>query len=121
MCVRMRWLGLLLTLTLQLPSSTAQVQAPSAPSSAPKTSLFSSYAPLDLQLKAPLNDLFTKSASNDAYAVTGTLSYRDPDSGQSVVVNDVRVTVRGHTSKQETECDFPKLKLTFPQGSRSGA
>jgi len=69
-----------------------------------------------LQLEAPFNDLFDHARTDDDYGVTGRLSYTD--GGQSVTVDSVRVTVRGNTSRRETECAFPKLKVQFPRETR---
>jgi hypothetical protein len=66
-----------------------------------------------LTLEAPLKDLFAGGQEDENYSVPGTVTYKDP-SGQTVVFRDVRVSVRGHTSRRETECTFPKLKLKFP-------
>jgi hypothetical protein len=77
--------------------------------------LFASGEPLPLQLDAPFNDLF-EHARNDDYAVSGTL--RIPVDGRLVAIDGVKITLRGHTSKRESECDFPKLKVDFPKESR---
>jgi hypothetical protein len=77
--------------------------------------LFAGGEPLVLQLDAPFNDLF-EHARDDDYAVTGTL--RIPGDGRLVTVDGVRITVRGHTSKREGECAFPKLKIDFPDEGR---
>src|SRR6267143_1140331 len=78
----------------------------------PSASLFSSYDVVSLQLKAPFNDLIDKARTDDEYAVTGTLSYTD--GGREVTIEGVKVSLRGHTSKRESECAFPKLKLDLP-------
>jgi hypothetical protein len=77
---------------------------------------FSSTAPMALTLDAPLKKLFEEGSEDEKYSVAGTLSYKDPDSGADVVLRDVKVSVRGHTSRRETECTFPKLKLKLPDG-----
>ena len=78
----------------------------------PSSSLFSSYEVVPLQLTAPFNDLIDKARTDDEYAVTGTLSYTD--GGRVVTIEGVKVSLRGHTSKRESECAFPKLKLQLP-------
>jgi len=88
------------------------IAAPGSPSS-----LFSSYEVVPLQLQAPFTDLIDKARTDDDYAVTGTLSYTD--GGREVTVEGVTVSLRGHTSKRESECAFPKLKLELP-GRKSG-
>jgi hypothetical protein len=66
-----------------------------------------------MTLQAPLQELFDKGTTDDKFAVTGVLSYRDPATGAEVRIPDVQISVRGHTSKRETECTFPKLKIKF--------
>ena len=46
------------------------------------------------------------------------VGYTDPQTGEEATIDGV-VSVRGRTSKRETECAFPKLKLRFPAGSGS--
>ena len=66
---------------------------------------------VELKLEAPLQQLFERGSDDENVSVPGTLSYRDPKSGADVVLRDLAVSVRGHTSRRETECTFPKLKL----------
>jgi hypothetical protein len=80
---------------------------------APPAQLFSSALPIEVTLRAPLQQLFEKGIDDDNFSVRGVLSYRDGSTGSNVVVPDVDVSVRGHTSKRETECSFPKLKIKF--------
>jgi hypothetical protein len=90
----------------------------SAPATAQDTAprgLFSSYALVEFRLKAPFADLFAKSGDNSDYAVDGSLTYTGED-GRQVAIDGIRITVRGNTSKQDTECTFPKLKLHFTKG-----
>jgi hypothetical protein len=75
----------------------------------PGTALFSTYDPLTLRLEAPLTDLFGHKSIDEGYSVTGTLTYTD--AGHETAIRDVTVSVRGHTSRREDECTFPKLKL----------
>jgi hypothetical protein len=77
---------------------------------------FGSTTPIALKLEAPLQKLFEEGAENEKDSVPGILSYKDPASGADVVLRDVKVSVRGHTSRRETECTFPKLKLELPGG-----
>jgi len=81
--------------------------------------LFSSAEPLALDLKAPLNDLFAHARTDDTYAVRGTLVYHER--GQAVTIDDVKVSVRGNTSRRESECAFPKLKVQLPDAARRTA
>jgi hypothetical protein len=64
-----------------------------------------------LTLEAPLQELFDKGTNDENFSVSGTLKLNDPESAAEIVWTDVAVSVRGHTSRRETECTFPKLKL----------
>jgi hypothetical protein len=75
--------------------------------------LFSTQQPLEITLEAPLQQIFGKGAKDDKFTAKGVLSYRDSGRGSAVVIPEVAVSVRGHTSKRETECSFPKLKVEF--------
>jgi len=75
--------------------------------------LFSSYSRIDFSLKAPFDDLFAGAQKDPEYTVTGTVFYKDASSGKEITIDDVEFSVRGRTSKRETECTFPKLKLRF--------
>src|SRR5215831_19455168 len=79
------------------------------------TSLFSSYEPLTLELKAPFNDLFRHARTDEEYEVTGTLTYHDNE--RPVIIDGVTIGVRGNTSRQENECPFPKLKVRLPDAA----
>ncbi len=74
--------------------------------------LFSSYSRVDFSLKAPLQELFAVAQEDDDYAVAATVTYTD-GSGRTISIDGVEVSVRGRTSKRESECSFPKLKLRF--------
>ena len=76
--------------------------------------IFSTYEPLVLRLEAPLDDLFAH-ARQDNYSVRGALTYQDR--GREVSVMDIRVSVRGNSSRNASECTFPKLKLEWPSAS----
>ena len=73
---------------------------------------------ISIKLEAPITELLEKGVEDEKFSVTGTLSYKDPKTGADVVLPGVAVSVRGNTSKRETECTFPKLKLKLA-GSRS--
>jgi hypothetical protein len=94
----------------------AAVPTASAPESS--SSLFSSYDVLPLQIKAPFNDLFAKGRTDEEYTVDGSLSYRH--GGREIVVDGVTVGLRGNTSRSQTECTFPKLKVQLPADSEAG-
>lgn len=74
--------------------------------------LFSSDRPLTLELKAPFNDLFANARDDDSYSVTGTLTYSE-GGGRKATLDHVTIALRGHTSRRESECAFPKLKLSL--------
>jgi hypothetical protein len=78
---------------------------------APPGRLFEEQTILELRLEAPLQTLFAARAADD-FHVTGRVAdaSRGPD---PLVLNDVEISVRGHTSRRDTECTFPKLKLKF--------
>lgn len=64
-----------------------------------------------LTLEAPLQELFAKGTEDESFSVPGTLRFKDAATGADVELPNVEVSVRGHTSRRETECTFPKLKL----------
>ena len=74
-------------------------------------SLLDGKGPASLKIAAPIQELFDKGSEDEAISVPGTVTFKDPASGAEVVLADVAVSVRGHTSRRETECTFPKLKL----------
>jgi hypothetical protein len=78
--------------------------------------LVSGGEPLQLEIDAPLRDLVTHERTDEDYAVTGALTV--VVDGQPVRINGVRISLRGHTSRRESECDFPKLKIALPTGAR---
>jgi len=84
----------------------------------PPSSLFVSNELLEIKIAAPWADLLAKARTNAEYTVPGTLTYLD-DAGKEKTIEGLTVALRGHTSKQETECDFPKLKLGL-KGDHSG-
>jgi hypothetical protein len=72
--------------------------------------LFSSYDTVEIHLTAPFNELI--STGQDDYAVSGTLAYAAR--GEKNTIEDVQISLRGHTSRRAGECTFPKLKLKLP-------
>jgi hypothetical protein len=66
---------------------------------------------VSLRLEAPFDELFQTSAGAPDYSVDGTLTEGDAQPVQ------VKISVRGHTSRRESECAFPKLKAKRPDGS----
>ena len=77
--------------------------------------LLAETGPIALTLEAPLQELFARGSENESFSVPGSVSYKDPGSGVEVQ-REAQVSVRGHTSRAETECSFPKLKLKFKEG-----
>ena len=82
------------------------------------STLFSASEPVQLRLAAPFNELFEHARNDDAYTVMGTMSV--VTDGRSVTIEGVTIGVRGNTSRRESECTFPKLKIRFP-ADRSAA
>jgi hypothetical protein len=74
--------------------------------------LFSADTPLAFEIKAPFTDLIAAGRETEDYSVEGTVSYRG-DGEQRTASHNVKVALRGHTSRRESECAFPKLKLQF--------
>ena len=63
---------------------------PSLGASAPdREELFSSYSPLDVSLKAPLDDLFAAAQMDPEYTVSGTVSYKDASAGKEITIDNV--------------------------------
>ena len=63
---------------------------------------------LALTIEAPIQELFEKGAEDEKFSVAGRVTYKAPASGADVT-RDAQVSVRGHTSRGETECTFPEL------------
>jgi hypothetical protein len=74
-------------------------------------SLLDGKGPAALTIEAPLQQLFDTGSEDENVSVPGTVTFKHPTSNAEVVLTDVAVSVRGHTSRRETECTFPKLKL----------
>jgi hypothetical protein len=67
--------------------------------------------PAAIRLEAPFDELFSTSQTKADYSVDGTLT----EAGKPAT--PVKVSVRGHTSRRESECAFPKLKIQRADGS----
>ena len=100
--------GLVVILPIAVAIGTA---APSTPA------LFSSYDLATLQLEASFAELIADGRENDDHSVVATVK---PGGGQGAAIENVRISLRGHTSRRETECAFPKLKLHFSTPPRDG-
>jgi hypothetical protein len=83
--------------------------------------LFSNPQVLELTLKAPFDDLFTNARDDADYAVKGSIELMDTATGQRVTIGNLDFSTRGHTSRNTTECDFPKLKVKLPSGTANAA
>lgn len=73
---------------------------------------------VSLTLAAPLADLRTRGAEDAKATVDGTLRL-DSNSGAGATVA-VRISERGHTSRNPSECAFPKLRVEFVSSDRTG-
>jgi hypothetical protein len=78
------------------------------------SALLNGDAPIELTLDAPLQELFSKGLEDEKVFVPGTLRIKNAD-GSEAELPGVEVSVRGNTSRRETECTFPKLKLKLAQ------
>lgn len=98
---------------LALPMAAALLTVPTG---AAPTDLLTGPGTISLTLTAPLADLRSRAARDDKAAVTGTV-HLDPLGGAASF--DVRVSERGHTSRNPEECAFPKLRLEFTSSNRT--
>lgn len=81
--------------------------------------LFARDDTVSLRIEAPFDDLFARAKRDPDYATDGTLVWTDGDaSGEPV---HVTISLRGHTSRRETECSFPKLKVSLAEGEDEAA
>jgi hypothetical protein len=103
--VRKLWLLLLLALT------------PTSSSVGANGSVFDSYDLLELRIEAPLRGLIAKAQQEENDSVAGKLTVVDTSAERDRDAIEVRISTRGHTSKQTSECEFPKLKIAFPKGA----
>jgi hypothetical protein len=78
-----------------------------------RTGLFSTYDTLELRLEAPFEGLFTRAKDQPDFSVDGTLTIGGHHAETPVPVT---VALRGHTSRREGECTFPKLKVSVVDG-----
>jgi hypothetical protein len=81
-----------------------------------RAELFASDDLVALRLEAPFDELFARAKREPDYAVEGTLAIgEDPPANSRLPVT---IALRGHTSRRESECTFPKLKVTARGDSR---
>jgi hypothetical protein len=88
---------------LVLMTATAAQAQP--PPTAKLTSLLDGDSLIPLKIEAPLRQLFESGGDDETVTVPATVT------AGNAVWHDVALSVRGHTSRRETECTFPKLKL----------
>ena len=81
--------------------------------------IFAGDSPAILTMTAPFSDLFTRAKSETDYQVKGQLTWSD-GSPSPVTLDGVIFSERGHTSRQTSECAFPKLKVDLSATRRSG-
>ena len=81
--------------------------------------LFSSHDLVTLQLEAPFTELIEMGRDNDEHSVVGKLSYQSK-AGERATIENVKISLRGHTSRRESECAFPKLKLHLTTPPQDG-
>jgi hypothetical protein len=74
---------------------------------------FSSPSVFELTVQAPLQELISRGRREPDLTVPGKLLYRVPD-GRQVLIDGIRMSLRGNTSLEESECEFPKLRLRLP-------
>lgn len=105
----MFWLAALLVATL----TTALAQGQ------PVRDILVGTVPVELTLTAPLQALVDERPSgDDDRTVEGQMTWRLE--GRTGAIAPVRVSLRGHTSRQQSECSFPKLKLDLSRADRDG-
>jgi hypothetical protein len=83
------------------------------------TDIFVNDSTVSLTLAAPFTELFSHPVSDDDFHVTGELTWTE-DGQPPVTLKHVLVSARGHTSRQASECSFPKLKINLAEVDRSG-
>lgn len=91
---------------------------PAVASGRAQPGLLSSDDPASLRLEAPFEDLFAGARRDPDFEVDGTLAVGGDTSEETAI--PVTIALRGHTSRRESECTFPKLKLTAQSGSLPG-
>jgi hypothetical protein len=84
----------------------------------PPPGIFASHDVVAVTLEAPFDELIAKSRTDEDFSVAGTLTYSDARTGRETSIKDVKISTRGHTSRRESECEFPKLKLDFTGGAQ---
>jgi hypothetical protein len=80
--------------------------------------VFTAYSILTATIEAPFAELIDNGRRNSDYAITGSLKLLD--GGRTTILENVKITTRGHTSLRESECSFPKLKLDLTESRVDG-
>src|SRR5438067_11741405 len=81
-----------------------------------RAQLFSTQEVMEFTLEAPFEQLFAQARQQPEFSVVGSLKYGPAD--HQAVIDGIQISTRGNTSLQETECEYPKLKLRFGDTSR---
>src|SRR5918999_4811869 len=103
-------------ITIALFTSSAILRAADPPA----PDLFARHDVLAVTLEASFDELIATSRTDEDFSVAGTLTYTDPRTGREITLKNVKISTRGHTSRRESECEFPKLKLDFPDAGQEG-
>ena len=82
---------------------------------AARSPLFDEESILELRIEAPFQELFEGAKKSPDLTVPGALF--EAASGRESRAIPVTVSLRGHTSRRESECSFPKLKLEFDKSA----
>jgi len=78
--------------------------------------LFQSDEPLVIRLRTDID--FIRRERNDSIEVEGTATFMDVDGSE--VTRPVDVRARGEFRRSRDNCNFPPLRLDFPQGQMDG-
>ena len=78
--------------------------------------LFQSDEPLKITLRTNIE--FIRRERNDSVEVDGTATFIDLDGSE--VTRPVQVRARGNFRRSRDTCNFPPLRLNFPQGQMAG-
>jgi hypothetical protein len=96
-----------------LPILAAPIVVAAALTGAKPATLFSSYDVVSLRVEAPFDELFSRAKTEPEYVVEGALI--ETGSGQDGKGLPVKIALRGHTSRRDSECSFPKLKIDLSE------
>lgn len=85
---------------------------------APQADVLDGRATRTLTLTAPLASLRSRAAQDEKASVSGSIALTGAQDDAAV---EVLVSERGHTSRNPSECAFPKLRLEFVSPNRTVA